>query len=79
MDQKTQEPVEVDSCRDGRELLRITKQRTGRTKMLLGLVILKVKVGWWKLRVDDRKKIWKVHIEKLMNVEIEWIALMLVM
>ena len=46
MDQKTQEPVEVDSCRDGRELLRIAKQRTGRTKMLLGLVILKVKVGW---------------------------------
>ena len=25
-----------------------------------------------KLRVDDRKKIWKAHKEKLMNVENEW-------
>ena len=25
-----------------------------------------------KVSVDDRKKIWKEHIEKLMNVENEW-------
>ena len=25
-----------------------------------------------KVCVDDRKKIWKKHIEKLMNVENEW-------
>ena len=24
------------------------------------------------MSVDDRKKIWKEHIEKLMNVENEW-------
>ena len=47
MDQKTQEAVEkVDLCRDGRELFRIAKQRFGEKKMLLGLVVLKMKVGW---------------------------------
>ena len=25
-----------------------------------------------KISVDDRKKIWKEHMEKLMNVENEW-------
>ena len=46
MDQKTQEAVEkVDLCRDGRELFRIAKQWVGKRKML-GLVVLKMKVGW---------------------------------
>ena len=46
MDQETQEAVEkVDLCRDGRELFRIAKQRVGKRKML-GLVVLKMKVGW---------------------------------
>ena len=45
MDQKAQEAVEkVDSCRDGRDLFRIAKG-LGRRKMLLGLVVLKMKVG----------------------------------
>ena len=44
MDQKAWEAVEVGSCRDGCELLRIAKG-LGRRKMLLGLVILKMKVG----------------------------------
>ena len=45
MDQKVREPVaKVDSCRDCRELFRITKQGLGRRK-LLGLVVLKMKVG----------------------------------
>ena len=37
-----------DLCWDGRELFRITKQRVkrlGRRKMLLGLVVLKIKLG----------------------------------
>ena len=46
MDQKAPEAVEkVDSCRDGHELFRITKQMVGETKMLLGLVVLKIIVG----------------------------------
>ena len=46
MDQKAREAMEsVDSCRDSRELFRIAKQRLGRRKMLLGLVVLKMRVG----------------------------------
>ena len=46
MDQKAPEAVEkVDSCRDGHELFRITKQMVGETKTLLGLVVLKMIVG----------------------------------
>ena len=45
MDQKTREAVEkVDSCRDGRELFRIAKQRDWEKKMLV-LFVLKMKVG----------------------------------
>ena len=40
--------------------------------MLLGLVVLKMKVEAAKVSADDRKKIWKEHMEKLMNVENEW-------
>ena len=45
MDHKTPEAVGVDSCRDGRELFELPNQRLGRRKMLLGLVVLKMKVG----------------------------------
>ena len=46
MDQKTREAVEkVDSCRDGCELLELPNKGLGRRKML-GLDILKMKVGW---------------------------------
>ena len=45
MDQRGREAVEkVNSCRDGRELIRIAK-RLGRRKILLGLVALKMKMG----------------------------------
>ena len=44
MKQKPREAVEkVDSCRDGRELFRIARQRAG--EMLMVLVVLKMKVG----------------------------------
>ena len=45
MDHKTPEAVGVDSCRDGRELFELPNKRLGRRKMLLGLVVLKMKVG----------------------------------
>ena len=62
----------VDLCRDGRELFRIAKQRVGEKKDVVGVSCLKDESGAVKVSVDDRKKIWKEHIEKLMNVENEW-------
>ena len=47
----------IDSCHDGREVFRIAKQKFFRAV---------------KVSVDDRKKIWKEHMDKLMNVENEW-------
>ena len=46
-----------------RELFRIAKQSAGETKDESGVI---------KVSVDDRKKIWKEHMENLMNVENEW-------
>ena len=67
MDQKAPEAVKkVDSCDDGRKLFRITKQRAGEKNKRAG------KTGVVNVSVDDRKKIWKKHMEKLMNVENEW-------
>ena len=57
--------VMVVSC------LELPNKGLGRRKMLLGLVVLKMKVGMVKVSVDDQKKIWKEHMEKLMNVEME--------
>ena len=72
MDQKVWEVVEkVDSYRDGRELFRITKQRVGGKKDV-GVSCLKDESGAVKVSVDDRKKILKERMEKLMNVENEW-------
>ena len=46
MDQKDREAVEkVDSCCNGCELFRIAKQRVGEKKDVVGLVVLKMKVG----------------------------------
>ena len=68
IDQKAREAVDkVDSCRDGRELFRITKQRVGEKKDVIGVSCLKDQSGVVKVSVNDRKKIWK-----LMNVENEW-------
>ena len=35
----------VDSCHDGRECLELPNKGLGRREMLLGLVVLKMKVG----------------------------------
>ena len=73
MDQKAREAVEkIDSCRDGRELFRIAKQRVEEKKDVDGVSCLKDESVAVKVSVDDRNKIWKEHMEKLMNVENEW-------
>ena len=72
LDQKAREAVEkADSCRDRRELFRIAKQRVGEKKDVAGVSCLKDESGAVKVSVDDRKKIWKEHMEKLMDVENE--------
>ena len=72
MDQKAWEAMEkVDSCCDGLELFRIAKQRVGEKKDV-GVSCIKDESGAVKVNVDDRKKIWKEHMENLMNVENEW-------
>ena len=73
MDQKAQETVEkVDLCRDGCELFRNVKQMAGEKKDVFRVSCLKDESGVVKISVDDRKKIWKEYMEKLMNVEKEW-------
>ena len=62
----------VDSCHDGCELFRIAKQGIGERKDVVGVSCLKDESGEVKVRRDDRKNIWKEHMEKLMNVENEW-------
>ena len=61
----------VDSYRDGRELFRIVKQRVWEKKDVVGVSCLKDESGAVNVSVDDRKKVWKQHMEKLMNVENE--------
>ena len=58
----------IDLCCDDHELFRIAKQRVGEKKDVVGVSCLKDESGTVKLSVDDRKKNWKEHIEKLMNV-----------
>ena len=78
MDQKAREAAEnVDLCRDGRELFRIAKQRAGEKRDVVGVSCLKDESGAVKVSVDDQKKIWKEHMEKLVNVENGVIALTL--
>ena len=73
MDQKARETVEIAaSCHDGHELFRIAKQRVGEKKDVVGVSCLKDESGAVKVSMDDGKKIWKEHMEKLMNVENEW-------
>ena len=62
----------VDSCCDGRELFRIAKKKVGEKKDIVGVSCLKDEIGAVKASVDDQKKIWKEHMEKLVNVENEW-------
>ena len=73
MDQKAREAVEkVDSRCNGHELFTIAKQRVGEKKDVVEVSYLKDESGAVKVSVDDRKKIWKEHMEKLMNVQNEW-------
>ena len=73
MYQKAQEAVEkVDLCRGGRELFRIAKKKVWEKKNVVGFSCNKDESGTVKLSVDDRKKIRKKHMEKLMNVKNEW-------
>ena len=51
---------------------RIAKQRAGEKKDVIGVSCLKDESGVVKVNEDDRKKIWKEHMEKLRNVENEW-------
>ena len=62
----------IDSCHDGRQLCRIAKQRAGEKRDVAGVSCLKDESGTVKVSVDDRKKIEKEHMKKLMNVENEW-------
>ena len=59
----------VDLYRDGCELFRIVKQMAGD---VVGVTFLKHESKVVKVSVDDRKKIQKGHMEKLMNVQNEW-------
>ena len=73
MDQKAREAAgKVDSYRDGRELFRIAKQRVVEKKDVVGFSCLKDESGAVKVSVDDRKKIWREHMEKLITAENEW-------
>ena len=56
MDQKAQEGVEVDSRRDGSELLRIAKQRVGEKKDFVRVSCLKDESRAVEVSVDDRKE-----------------------
>ena len=73
MDQKAREAVvKVDSCHDISELFRIVKHTVGEKKGAVGVSCLKDESGVVKVSVDDRKKIWKEHMDKLMKIETEW-------
>ena len=68
MDQKAGEVMEkVDSCQDGHELLRISKQKVGEKKDVVGVSCLKDENAAVKVSVDHQKKIWKEDMEKLMK------------
>ena len=43
----------IDSCRDGRELFRIAKQRVGEKEDVVGVSCLKDESGAVKVNVDD--------------------------
>ena len=55
----------VESC------LELPKQRVWEKKDVAGVSCLNDESGAVKVSVDDRKKVWKQHMEKLMNVENE--------
>ena len=52
--------------------MQITKQRVGEKKDVFRVSCLEDEIVAVKVSVDDWKKSWKEHMEKLMNVENEW-------
>ena len=61
----------VDLRSDGRKLFKIAKEKAGEKRDVVRVSCLKDETGQVNISVDDRKKIWKEHMEKLMNVENE--------
>ena len=53
-------------------MFRIAKQRAGEKRDVVGVSCLKDESRAVKVSVDDQKKIWKKHVEKLMNIENRW-------
>ena len=41
-------------------------------RVVVGVICLEDESGGVKVNVDNIKKIWKEHMEKLMNLENEW-------
>ena len=56
---------------NGHELFKIVKQRDGEKRDIVGVSCLRDEIGAVKVSVDDRKKIWKDNVKKLMIVEKE--------
>ena len=70
IDQKAHEAVKkVDSCHDGRGIFRISRHRVREKKDVVGVSCLKDESGAVKVSMNDQNKIWKYHMEKLMNFE----------
>ena len=67
----------VNSCHDVHELLRIAKQRAGEKPDAIELNCLKDVSSVVKAGVNDWKKIWKEHVERMINVENKWGATLL--
>ena len=62
----------MDLCLDGCELFRFAKQRVGERKDVVGVSCLNNECGAVIVSMDDRKKNWKEHMERLMSIEGEW-------
>ena len=52
--------------------LKLQNKGLGRKNEVVGVSCLKDESGVVKVSVDDRKKIWKEYMGKLMNVQNEW-------
>ena len=53
-------------------MFRIARKRAGEKRDVVGVSCLKDESRAVKVSVDDQKKIWKKHVEKLMNIENRW-------
>ena len=62
----------VNLCCDVCKLLKIAKQTAREKRHVVGVSCLKDESGAVKVSMDNRKKMWKEHMEKLINIENEW-------